>query len=87
MARLTKLHVQQTIRTIVAEYLRVDVGLVTPTTKFTSELGIDSLDAVEIIMALEDFFGISIDDGDDMMIRTLLLRKSLLVRCGKENRL
>ncbi|WRA50134.1 acyl carrier protein [Helicobacter pylori] len=46
-----------------AERLEIDVSQVTPEAKFVKDLGVDSLDVVELIMALEEKFGIEIPDG------------------------
>ncbi|WQX83072.1 acyl carrier protein [Helicobacter pylori] len=40
----------------------IDVSQVTPEAKFVKDLGVDSLDIVELIMALEERFGIEIPD-------------------------
>ncbi|MCQ2677202.1 acyl carrier protein [Helicobacter pylori] len=45
-----------------AEQLEIDVSQVTPEAKFVKDLGVDSLDIVELIMALEERFGIEIYD-------------------------
>ncbi|RVY96989.1 acyl carrier protein [Helicobacter pylori] len=45
-----------------AERLEIDASQVTPEAKFVKDLGVDSLDIVELIMALEERFGIEIPD-------------------------
>ncbi len=50
--------------TIVAEQLGKDAAEITAETSLQDDLGADSLDAVEIIMALEDEFGIEIPDEE-----------------------
>ncbi|GAA7221337.1 hypothetical protein BD0078_10930 [Helicobacter pylori] len=42
--------------------MEIDVSQVTPEAKFVKDLGVDSLDIVELIMALEEKFGIEIPD-------------------------
>ncbi|MCR5662767.1 MAG: acyl carrier protein [bacterium] len=49
---------------IVAEQLGVEEAQVTPQASFSNDLGADSLDVVEIVMALEGEFGIEIPDDD-----------------------
>ncbi|GAA9508770.1 acyl carrier protein [Helicobacter pylori] len=50
------------VRSIIAEQLNVDAAQVTPEAEFVKDLGVDSLDVVELIMALEEKFGIEIPD-------------------------
>ncbi|WQZ43899.1 acyl carrier protein [Helicobacter pylori] len=52
----------ETIRAVIAEQLNIDASQVTPEAKFVKDLGVDSLDIVELIMALEERFGIEIFD-------------------------
>ncbi|MCH4599078.1 acyl carrier protein [Helicobacter pylori] len=50
------------IQAVIAEQLNVDTVQVTPEAEFVKDLGADSLDVVELIMALEEKFGIEIPD-------------------------
>ncbi|GAA7087229.1 acyl carrier protein [Helicobacter pylori] len=50
------------IQAVIAEQLNVDVAQVMPEAEFVKDLGADSLDVVELIMALEEKFGIEIPD-------------------------
>ncbi len=52
----------ETIQAVIAEQLEIDVSQVTPEAKLVKDLGVDSLDIVELIMALEERFGIEIYD-------------------------
>ena len=52
------------IRAIIVEQLSVDESLVTPETNLTKDLEADSLDAVEIIMAIEEEYEIEIPDEE-----------------------
>jgi acyl carrier protein len=49
----------------------VDEGEVTPTASFVDDLGADSLDIVELVMAFEEAFGIEIPDEDAEKIATV----------------
>lgn len=59
------------IKDIVAETLCVDVDDIKPETSLFEDLGADSLDAVELNMALEDSFGIKIPDEDLAGLKTV----------------
>ncbi|WRF13766.1 acyl carrier protein [Helicobacter pylori] len=52
----------ETIQAVIANQLNIDASQVTPEAKFVKDLGVDSLDIVELIMALEERFGIEIPD-------------------------
>lgn len=59
------------IKKVIVEKLEVDENQVTPQASFAEDLGADSLDVVELIMALEDEFNIEIPDEDAEGIRTV----------------
>ena len=52
----------ETIRTIIAEHLGINESKISLDTSINEDLEIDSLDAVEIIMAIEDAFSIEVDE-------------------------
>ncbi|MFW5818594.1 MAG: acyl carrier protein, partial [Desulfovermiculus sp.] len=62
--------VLEKIKNIVAEQLDVDEGEVVPEANFVDDLGADSLDLTELIMAMEDEFGLEIDDEEAQNLRT-----------------
>jgi acyl carrier protein len=59
------------VKQIVAEKLGVSEDKVTPQASFVDDLGADSLDQVELIMALEDEFDIEIPDEDAEKLKTV----------------
>ena len=59
------------VKQIIVEQLGVDESEVTPTASFIDDLGADSLDTVELVMALEEGFGIEIPDEDAEKITTV----------------
>jgi len=61
----------QKIKQIIAEQLGVKVDEVTDDAKFVEDLGADSLDTVELVMALEEEFGIEIPDEDAEKMTTV----------------
>lgn len=50
------------IITVVKNFDQVDPNKVSPETKFSEDLGLDSLDVVEVVMAIEDEFAVEIPD-------------------------
>ncbi|MEK7816835.1 MAG: acyl carrier protein [Actinomycetota bacterium] len=59
------------IKEILVEQLGVDEGDVTKTASFQDDLDADSLDLVELIMEMEDKFGVKISDEEAEKIRTV----------------
>jgi len=56
--------VEDKVKGIIAEQLGVELDTVVPAASFTEDLGADSLDAVELIMAIEEAFDIEIPDEE-----------------------
>jgi acyl carrier protein len=59
------------VKQIISEQLGVDEDEVTTTASFVDDLGADSLDQVELVMALEEKFEIEIPDDDAEKLRTV----------------
>ena len=57
-------NVAEKVRSIIVEQLGVEADEVTSEASFTEDLGADSLDIVELVMAFEEEFGIEIPDED-----------------------
>lgn len=56
--------IEERVKSIIVEQLGVDEEEVTPEASFIDDLGADSLDNVELVMAFEEEFGIEIPDED-----------------------
>ena len=63
--------VEQRVREIVAEQLERDVNEVTNASSLIEDLGADSLDVVELVMKMEEEFGIEIPDEEAEKIKTV----------------
>ena len=63
--------VEDKVKQIIVEQLGVDESEVTPTASFIDDLGADSLDTVELVMALEEGFGLEIPDEEAEKISTV----------------
>jgi len=63
--------VEERVKQIIVEQLGVDEAEVTPNASFVDDLGADSLDTVELVMAFEEAFEIEIPDEQAEKIRTV----------------
>ena len=59
------------VRKIIADRLQVDTESVTPSASFVEDLGADSLDLVELVMAFEEEFSVEIPDQDAEGMKTV----------------
>ena len=59
------------VKKVVVDQLSVDEALVTENASFTADLGADSLDTVELVMAFEEEFGTEIPDEEAEKIATV----------------
>ena len=62
---------EEKAREIIAKELEVEAKQLAPEAKFIEDLGADSLDIVELVMALEEEFGIDIPDEDADKLKTV----------------
>jgi acyl carrier protein len=66
-----EMDVEAKVKEIIVEQLNVDKEAVVPAAKFVDDLGADSLDTVELVMALEEAFSLDIPDDDAEKIGTV----------------
>jgi acyl carrier protein len=71
MSATSKEDILSKLRPVIAEQLGVDEGVVNEDASFTEDLNADSLDLVELIMSLEEQFGLQISDEDAEKITTV----------------
>ncbi|HOW90300.1 MAG TPA: acyl carrier protein [Elusimicrobiales bacterium] len=64
-------NLEERVKKIIVTQLAVDASEVTPQSQFVQDLGADSLDTVELVMALEEEFDIEIPDEDAEKIKTV----------------
>lgn len=76
--------VDERVKQIIVEQLGVDEAEVTPTASFVDDLGADSLDTVELVMAFEEAFGIEIPDEDAEKIATVKDAVDYIQKHGKK---
>jgi acyl carrier protein len=63
--------IQEKVKSIIVEQLGVDAAQVKPEASFVNDLGADSLDTVELVMALEEAFDMEIPDDQAEKIQTV----------------
>jgi acyl carrier protein len=71
MANDGKKEVVEKVKQLISEQLGVDEAEVTPSASFVDDLGADSLDQVELVMALEEAYDLEISDADAEKILTV----------------
>jgi acyl carrier protein len=67
----TREEIQERVKEVLVEQLGIDGAQITEDASFQEDLDADSLDLVELIMELEDQFGIKISDEDAQQIQTV----------------
>lgn len=65
------MEIEERVKKIIVDQLGVNAAEVTPEASFVEDLGADSLDTVELVMALEEEFGIEIPDEEAEKIVTV----------------
>lgn len=63
--------IEERLKEIISDQLKVDIEDIKPESSFVEDLNADSLDIVELIMAIEEEFGIEIPDEDASRITTV----------------
>ncbi len=66
------MELQQQVRNLISKSLKIPEDTIKPESTFIEDLGADSLDIVELVMALEDEFQIEIPDKDAESIKSVL---------------
>ncbi len=59
------------IAELLAQQLNIDKGTITPQSEIIKDLGADSLDVVEMLMGLEEEFGIEVSEEEAVSLRTV----------------
>ena len=64
-------NISDKIKKVIADHLGGDIAKITEDASFVNDLGADSLDTIELVMALEEEFGFEITDNDAEKITTV----------------
>jgi acyl carrier protein len=78
-----KMEIHPKVKDIIVEQLGVDPDKVKPEASFIDDLGADSLDIVELVMAMEEEFDLEIPDEDAEKLKTVQDVASYLTKKGK----
>ncbi|MBO7173213.1 MAG: acyl carrier protein [Burkholderiaceae bacterium] len=76
-------NLEQRVKKVVAEQLNISEADIKNESAFIDDLGADSLDTVELVMALEDEFGVEIPDDQQEKLRTVQNAIDFIVANGK----
>jgi len=76
--------IEDKVKQIIVEQLGVEEGEVTMSASFMDDLGADSLDTVELVMAFEETFGLEIPDEDAEKIKTVKDAVEYIEKNGKK---
>lgn len=68
---MTTVNIEQKVKNIIADQLGVGEEEIKPTSSFIEDLGADSLDIVELVMAMEEEFEVEIPDEEAENIKTV----------------
>jgi acyl carrier protein len=68
---MTEKSIEEKVKDIIVEQLGVNPEQVTPTASFIEDLGADSLDIVELVMAFEEEFSVEVPDEDAEKLQTV----------------
>jgi len=69
--KMTRDEILKKVKKITSEQLGIDESQITPEAKFVDDLGADSLDTVELVMALEEEFNLEISDEEAEKLTTV----------------
>ena len=75
--------VLEKVKTLVAEQLGISADEIKAESNIIEDLGADSLDVIEMLMALEEEYGISIPDEEINQIKTIAQIVELIEKCKK----
>lgn len=71
------------VKELLAEQLGIDVGTIADEANILEDLGADSLDIIEMLMTLEDEYGITIPDDKINQVKTVKQVAELIEECKK----
>ncbi len=74
-------NIEEKVVEIIVEQLGVEAEKVTSNAKFIEDLGADSLDTVELVMAFEDKFGVEVPDEEAEKLKSVADVVSYITKC------
>lgn len=85
MSKLTYDEVKQKVEEYLGTFQRRDFGVLTDNSVLRDDIGLDSLDYIQIVIELEEMFGISIDENEETQIGDMNVKQLCQFVCDKLN--
>jgi acyl carrier protein len=76
--------VEARVKQVVADVLKVDPSVIKPESRFTTDLGAESIQSVELVAAFEEAFDIEMDEDEALSVQTVGHAVTFIAKCVKE---
>mgnify|MGYP001553616735 CR=1 FL=1 len=78
-------NVEQKVRDVVVDVLKIDPGVIKPESRFTADLGAESIQSVELVAAFEEAFDIDMDEDEALSVQTVGDAVAYIEKCLAES--
>lgn len=76
--------IEQAVRDVIVDVLKIDPGIIKPESRFTADLGAESIQSVELMAAFEEAFDIEMDEDGAMAVQTVGDAVMFIANCLEE---